>query len=230
MRFTAIDFETANGDRSSICAVGLAMVENGRVVDRVSQLIRPEPLRFDPINISIHGITPQDVAGAPTFAEYWPRLWPQIRGPLAAHNAAFDISCLRHALDRYGAPYPETDYYCTLVLSRLAWPQHGRYALNHIAQSLGIIFRHHDAEEDAVACAMVLLAACRQFKAAALEELCGAAGLRKGKLFNGGHHPCGGPCVPRRNYSGGPYWRAPSSPDAARRAATTARHIRPRCC
>lgn len=192
MRFTAIDFETANGNRASICAVGLAVVENGHVVDRISQLIRPQPLRFDPFNVSIHGITESDVAAAPTFAQYWPSLWLNVRGPLAAHNAAFDISCLRHALDQSRAPYPETDYYCTRVLSRLVWPLHPTYALDHVARSLGIAFQHHNAEEDAVACASILIAACRQVNAPTLADLKNTVGLRVGRVFRGGYSPCGG--------------------------------------
>jgi len=193
MRFTALDFETATGDRASVCAVGLAVVEDGHVVRRVRQLIRPQPLVFDPFNIAIHGITARDVADAPTFAEYWPSLWSNVRGPLAAHNASFDVSCLRRALDQAGTPHPETDYYCTRVLSKLAWPQHPTYALDHIARSLGIRFRHHDAEEDAVACALVLLAVCRQVNAPTLAALQGMLGLRVGRVFEGGYRPCGGP-------------------------------------
>jgi DNA polymerase-3 subunit epsilon len=197
MRFTAIDFETANGKRASVCAVGLAVVEDGQVARRVRQLIRPQPLVFDPFNISIHGITEKDVADAPTFAEYWPSLWSNVQGPLAAHNASFDMSCLRHALDQSGTPYPETDYYCTRVLSRLAWPQHPTYALDHIAQSLGILFQHHDAEEDAVACALILLAACRQVNASTLADLQDTLGVRVGRMFKGGYWSCGGAYAPR---------------------------------
>lgn len=208
MRFTAIDFETANGDRASVCAVGLAVVEDGQIARRVRQLIRPQPLVFDPFNISIHGITEQDVADAPTFAEYWPSLWLSVQGPLAAHNASFDMSCLRRALDKSGTPYPETDYYCTRVLSKLAWPEHPTYALDHIAQSLGILFRHHDAEEDAVACAMILLAACRQVNAPTLADLQDTLGVRVGRMFKDGYCPCGGPYAPRTHRNRKPQWRA----------------------
>ncbi|MBM3758508.1 MAG: hypothetical protein FJW38_31615 [Acidobacteria bacterium] len=208
MRFTAIDVETANGDRASVCAVGLAVVENGQVVRRVRQVIRPQPLVFDPFNISIHGITERDVADAPTFAEYWPTLWSNVQGPLAAHNASFDTSCLRRALDQSGTPYPETDYYCTRVVSRLAWPQHPTYALDYIAQSLGIVFQHHDAGEDAAACALILLATCRQVNASTLADLQDALGVRVGKLFMGGYWPCGGPSVPRVHENRKLRWRA----------------------
>ena len=41
--FAAIDFETANGEPSSVCSVGLVVVRGGEVVDRFYSLIRPEP-------------------------------------------------------------------------------------------------------------------------------------------------------------------------------------------
>ena len=41
--FAAIDFETANGQRSSVCSVGIVIVRNGVVADSFYSLIRPEP-------------------------------------------------------------------------------------------------------------------------------------------------------------------------------------------
>lgn len=193
MRFTAIDFETANADRGSACAVGLVVVEEGRVISRTCQLIRPEPCHFDPFNVSIHGISAADVINAPRFSEFWPQLWAQVSGPLVAHNAAFDMSVLRRSLDREGLPYPETDYFCTRVISKLAWPQHPTYALDYIASVFGIRFRHHDAAEDAQACALVALQACRDLSVSSLHDLQGVVGLRVGKLSSSGHCPCGGP-------------------------------------
>ena len=193
MKFTAIDFETANSDRGSVCAVGLVMVDNGEVVGRLRQLIRPDPLRFDPFNVSIHGISAADVADAPTFAEFWPKLWSVVSGPLVAHNAAFDMSVLRRSLDQSGLPYPETEYFCTRVIAKLVWPEHPTFALHHIAHVLGISFAHHDAEEDAHACALIAVTACRQLSVASLYDLQGGCGLRVGRLFAGGYCPCGGP-------------------------------------
>ena len=193
MKFTAIDFETANADRGSVCAVGLVMVENGEVVDRLRQLIRPDPLNFDPFNVSIHGISVADVANAPTFSEFWPSLWSRVSGPLVAHNAAFDMSVLRRALDQFGVQYPETDYFCTRVISRIVWPEHPTYALDHIARAVGISFVHHDAAEDARACALIAIMACRQLNVPTLYGLQDGCGLRVGRLFAGGYCPCGGP-------------------------------------
>ncbi len=39
--FVAIDFETANGNRSSICSVGLVIIRNGEIVDKYYSLVNP---------------------------------------------------------------------------------------------------------------------------------------------------------------------------------------------
>jgi DNA polymerase-3 subunit epsilon len=41
--FAAIDFETANYNPSSICSVGVVIVRNGEILDKIYRLIRPEP-------------------------------------------------------------------------------------------------------------------------------------------------------------------------------------------
>ena len=41
--FAAIDFETANQQRTSVCSVGIVIVRNGEIVDSYYSLIKPEP-------------------------------------------------------------------------------------------------------------------------------------------------------------------------------------------
>ena len=41
--FAAIDFETANECRSSVCSVGVVVVRDGVVADSFYSLIHPEP-------------------------------------------------------------------------------------------------------------------------------------------------------------------------------------------
>ena len=41
--FAAIDFETANEQRTSVCSVGIVIVREGEIVDTYYSLIRPEP-------------------------------------------------------------------------------------------------------------------------------------------------------------------------------------------
>ena len=67
MKFIAIDFETANFKRQSVCSIGLAVVENFEVVKTINRLIKPTPNYYEAINMSIHGITPEMTENEPTF-------------------------------------------------------------------------------------------------------------------------------------------------------------------
>ena len=158
----------------------------------MQHLIRPDPLYFSPFNISIHGITAEDVANAPSFAELWAELLASISEPLVAHNASFDISVIRRSLDDAGMDYPDIDYYCTRVISKLTWPGMPTYALDHMAQHLGISFQHHNAEDDARACAVVALEACRVHAVASLCDLEQPFIFAAGRLYPGGYSPCHG--------------------------------------
>src|SRR5690606_1102375 len=66
MNFISIDVETANADMTSICSIGAAVFENGKLADEWYTLIEPNDY-FDPIHVSIHGIEADTVRGAPTF-------------------------------------------------------------------------------------------------------------------------------------------------------------------
>jgi len=56
LNFTAIDFETANEQRSSACAIGIVCIEDGLITEQEYHLIKPPGLHFNPFNIAIHGI------------------------------------------------------------------------------------------------------------------------------------------------------------------------------
>ena len=68
LTFNAIDVETANADRASICQIGLVHIQDGKIQDQWKTLINPEDW-FDPWNIEIHGIDEAAVSGSPTLPE-----------------------------------------------------------------------------------------------------------------------------------------------------------------
>lgn len=41
--FAAIDFETANNQRTSVCSVGVVIIRGGEMEDSFYSLIQPEP-------------------------------------------------------------------------------------------------------------------------------------------------------------------------------------------
>ena len=187
----ALDFETANEERGSACAVGLAWIDGLRVVRVEERLIRPEPFRFSPFNTQVHGIAAADVVDQPGFFEVLSAWFPDLIGStVLAHNAAFDISVLRAALDRCGRRYPPLSYLCTVKIARLVWPELTSAALPAVARHLGFGFDHHRAGADAVACARVAIAAAGHLGVAGVAEIPARIGLKVGVLFETGWHPC----------------------------------------
>jgi hypothetical protein len=88
MNFVAIDFETANPDLSSICQVGIAAFADGNLSGKWESLINPEDY-FDPFNVSIHGITEEDVAHSPKWREIYPEIGSRLHGAVAVSHTAF---------------------------------------------------------------------------------------------------------------------------------------------
>ncbi len=158
--FVAIDFETANHEPDSACAVGVAVARAGGIEHVESFLIRPPSERF--VFTDVHGLRWEDVSGAPTFGEVWPTLRNRIDGAefIATHNAPFDRRVLQACCDRYGFQVPDTPFTCTVQLARSHW---GIYPtrLPDVCRRLGIPLLHHAAASDAEACARIVLAARR---------------------------------------------------------------------
>ncbi|WP_373812639.1 exonuclease domain-containing protein, partial [Porphyromonas loveana] len=89
--FAAIDFETANSERTSVCSVGIIVVRGGEIVHRYYSLIRPEPDYYNHHNTRVHGLTAADTESARIFPDVWAEVEPLIAGlPLVAHNKPFD--------------------------------------------------------------------------------------------------------------------------------------------
>ncbi len=159
--FVAIDFETANFKRSSVCSVGIVRVENGQVVDRCYELIRPYPNYYNALNISVHGLRTSDTDSADDFPSVWARIAPHLGDhlPLVAHNSPFDESCLKAVFEVYHMPYPGYEFHCTCRAARRFFgrtlPDH---KLHTVAAQCGYdLRRHHHALADAEACAAIAL-------------------------------------------------------------------------
>lgn len=191
MDFTAIDFETANHQPQSACQLGAVVVRQGQVVARHCWLIRPRPLQFNRRNIEVHGITSADVRDAADFGQLWWEMQEAFANQvLVAHNARFDLGVLRACLTFYQLPVPDLQFTCTRAIARAAWPNQAGYGLRAIADRLGIVFCHHDALEDADACAQVLLAAAADRQTDSLPDLETALRLSRGRAGDWG---IGGP-------------------------------------
>ena len=172
MNFTAIDFETANYSRASACALGITVVRDYEIVESKAWLICPPKLYFRPDFIDIHGITPDDVRNKPKWNELWPEISKYISGQmLVAHNAPFDISVMKAMLDEYGISHPSYSHFCSCKLSRRVWPALSNHRLNTVSEHLSIALKHHDAYDDAAACAQIILHAGRRLNVSSVQEL-----------------------------------------------------------
>ena len=191
MNFTAIDFETATSSYSSICSMGICVVENNKVVERKEFLIKPEQFVFNEYNIYIHGIHPENVEDEPTFDALWDEIKPYIEGKtIIAHNAQFDVGALRATLDMFGIEYPTFEYICTVKLSQKAYPELTSHKLNNLGEALGICFNHHEACDDAFACAGILLRILNDFEHDSLQDIEEKFEIGIGKIYPGFHEPC----------------------------------------
>lgn len=156
--FAAIDFETANGRRSSVCSVGIVMVRGGEIVDKFYSLIRPTPNYYTEWTTEVHGLTREDTDGQPLFPEVWSQVCDRIADlPLVAHNRPFDEGCLKAVFVEYEMEYPGYEFHCTLAAARrcLKLPNN---QLHTVSAACGFdLENHHHALADAEACAAIAL-------------------------------------------------------------------------
>ena len=155
--FAAIDFETANSERSSVCSVGVVIVRNNEIVDSFYSLINPEPNYYNYWCTKVHGLTNRDTDDAPIFPEVWKQIPPLIEGlPLVAHNSPFDESCLKAVFRVYQMDYPDYKFYDTLSTARRTMKGLENHQLHTVAAVCGYqLDNHHHALADAEACAWI---------------------------------------------------------------------------
>jgi len=157
--FAAIDFETANSERTSVCAVGVVVVRDGEITDTFYSLIQPEPNYYSYWCQRVHGLGPEDTDDAPVFPDVWAQIEPLIEGlPLVAHNKSFDESCLKAVFRCYQMDYPDYEFYCTCQTSKRLLKQLPNHQLQTVAAYCGYdLKRHHHALADAEACAHIAM-------------------------------------------------------------------------
>ncbi len=171
-KIVAIDFETANEMISSACALGIAVIDGNKITAVKHWLIKHPELRFNYFNSCLHNITAKEVDKKPEFYRIWPSIKKYLEGNIIiAHNAGFDMAVLRSILRVYQIEIPELYYACTVCLSRKVWKGFDNYRLNTVADNLAISFQHHNAREDACACARIAITAAEHLRAGSFFEL-----------------------------------------------------------
>ena len=150
--FICFDLETtglsAQNDR--ITEIGAVRLHNGEITERFDIFVDPE--RPIPEKITqLTSITNEMVQGAPKEAEALQQFFDFCgeNAVLVAHNASFDSSFVRAALQRQGKPFENT-YIDTVTMARSLLPDLKKATLDSVANYLKLKpFHHHRAEDDA---------------------------------------------------------------------------------
>lgn len=157
-RYLAFDVETPNRYNNRMSALAVSVVEGGVVAPMFASLIDPQ-CPFEPFHMALTGITPEKVAGKPTFPQVWQQIRPLMEsGLLVAHNAPFDMSVLAKCLKAYGIVWqPQVSYACTCQITRRLLPQLSDHKLDTLCRYWQIDLAHHQADSDSRACGEILL-------------------------------------------------------------------------
>ena len=160
-KYVAIDFETANRDRTSACSIGLVTVSNNKIISEDVFLIKPPTDEFT--FTDVHGLTWDDVKNERTFSDVWNDIERIIKDVeyLVAHNAPFDRGVLNACCENNGIDIPETPYVCTVQLARKQWKIKPT-KLNNVCEVLDIELNHHEALSDARAAAKIVIQALNE--------------------------------------------------------------------
>jgi DNA polymerase III subunit epsilon len=164
-QFTAIDFESAGAARGKTdhpVQVGLACWSTaaGHRDPFVSYLHTDQPILW--AARKVHGIGPEDLAGAPALLSLWPDLKNRLSGAIVvAHGKGTEKRFLRAFPGHGFGPWLDT-----LLLARAAWPELPDHSLGAVCAGHGLSESirslvpgksWHDALFDATA-SLVLLA------------------------------------------------------------------------
>ena len=173
---TVIDFETTGRDSATdrVIEIGLVTFEKGKVSKKESWLINPG-IPVPEESRAVHGITDEELQGAPDFATVMPRLLELLQGKLpVAYNAPFDRGFLLSEIARVApkgmtpGDMPPAAREDVIWLDPLVW---AREILKELkSRRLGDVAKHlsipleqaHRAAGDAEATGKVLLALAPQ--------------------------------------------------------------------
>lgn len=156
--FAVIDVETTGLRATTDRILEIAIVRTdlaGTPIAELVTLVNPERSAGA---THIHGLSAEDLEGAPRFAEIVGELFRFLEGAaLVGHNVKFDASFLDAELVRAGLPFPRTPLVCTRELSMKHVPFLGDYRLSSCCRALGIATgQEHRALDDARAAAGLL--------------------------------------------------------------------------
>lgn len=170
--FITIDFEVTNRYEYSPCAVAIYEFENNQINKLLSTLINPGEVFFDPMFVSLHGITEEMVQNSPGIEQVMHEICNIIPNKfIFAHNAGYDISKLLTGCNLYNISVPYFEYADSLMVAKRTWTKLVNYKLDTISEFLNLKLQHHNADSDAIACGRIILKAIEEQQVNDINEL-----------------------------------------------------------
>jgi DNA polymerase-3 subunit epsilon len=151
LAFVDLEMTGLDARKDRVVEICIERVRGGVVEGRLHTLVRPEGGEIG--NVHVHGIGPDELAGAPTFAETASALERILDGAvLVAHGASWDVAFLEAEMARAGRTSFRLPFYVdTLQLSRRTFVL-TRHSLDALAAHFGIDrSRAHRADADVTA-------------------------------------------------------------------------------
>ncbi|MBV9141279.1 MAG: 3'-5' exonuclease [Pseudonocardiales bacterium] len=179
LRYVVVDVEGNGQQPPDLVELAVVPIVNGEVGEPTSWLVKPER-SITYFATRIHGLTNDDVAEAPAFAEIADEVRAVLDVPvLIAHNAHVDVGVLRRQLGTWECP----EVFDTLKFARRLLPNQVSYKLEvlteafKLAEGLPDGLSPHRATYDVLVTAwlFVRLATLSDTRPLSLEELRGDA-------------------------------------------------------
>lgn len=157
-RFVSLDLEMANDNLTSVCQVGVAIFEHGKLINTWETLVNPDG-EFGYYQTKIHGLTKADVLHAPRLTDVAEHLSALLTDQVVCSYGMSDCSALMDSL-----PLPNCTWMDASVVARKVW-EYGknRRKLREVCLEQNVVLTDaHNALADALATGELMCLAMQQ--------------------------------------------------------------------
>lgn len=183
MHFTALAIKTTNENPTSLCALEISLIRNGRCTMQKSWFFRPFDLRFEPEKQLLYGIKLVDLIDQPSFISQWEDIRSYLENQVViCHYASYIWSTLCHLLDLHHLPYPNCYFACTMMIAKHLYPSLPNRKLSTLCNHLGILFNPHQAGDNSKCGALLFLQIAKQLRCLDCEAILNTLEITWGQI------------------------------------------------